>query len=56
MRELTTTEIEMVSGGELTADEGATMELTLAAAAFAIGSTGIGLFAMGAAAALYAYS
>lgn len=56
MRELTSAEIDLVSGGELTADEAATTELALAAAAFTIGSTGIGLFAVAAAFALYAYS
>ncbi|MDZ7683879.1 MAG: hypothetical protein U5O39_01445 [Gammaproteobacteria bacterium] len=56
MRELSANEIEDVSGGILTADEGATLELALAASAFAIGSTGVGLVAIGAAAALYSIS
>lgn len=44
MRELNVNEIEQVNGG-LSAERGAMAEAAIAGAAFAVGSTGVGLIA-----------
>lgn len=56
MRELTLNEVESVSGGELTPDEGAALELAVAGVALAVGAPALALVAIGYAAILYSWS
>lgn len=56
MEALSSDEINMVGGARLSANEGALLELALAAGAFTIGASGIGLLAIAAAGIAFAIS